>query len=240
MALDSNQQPPIPAPVVSRAVPPTTNTRGPLMPPFVPGRTTPQPVANGSGNAALPEAAPEPQSPPAAVPDAAPMPWEETAAPAAAAPLLPWEDAAPPAAAAPPLPWEDAAAPAAAPAPPMPWEEPAPPPASRLPAEEDMWPLLTEQGSAEPAWDSGEEIAGGPAEFPLDAFIIPEHAKRLPTGYEAEHDALSERIAARLDQLAQELRTSGLGQLGASPSADELTRLIAGVVAGYLGRGGDV
>jgi len=141
------------------------------------------------------------------------------------------------------------ATPASAPAPPqpvapvahepMPWEEPAPPARDAAPGDDGSWPTLLEEGSAEPAWDNGEEISGGPAEFPLDAFIIPEDSQRLPSGYEAEHDAIAERVASRLDELARQVRARGLPQLGAAPGADELSRLIAAVVAGYVGRGGD-
>lgn len=110
----------------------------------------------------------------------------------------------------------------------------------RTAAEPDAWPMAQEEGSAEPAWDNGEEIAGGPADFPLDAFIIPEDTQRLPTGYDEEHHAIAERVALRLDEIARRVRTGGLAELGAAPASDELTRLIATVVAGHLGRGGAV
>ena len=73
-------------------------------------------------------------------------------------------------------------------------------------------------------------------EFPLDAFIIPEDAKRLPTGYDLRHDE-SEHVAERLEQLARQVRTRGLAGLGSAAGSDELARVIAGAIADFVGRG---
>ncbi|HSJ08846.1 MAG TPA: hypothetical protein VK928_03010 [Longimicrobiales bacterium] len=105
------------------------------------------------------------------------------------------------------------------------------------PDEADPWPSLEEQGSAEPVWDSEDEASAAP-NFPLDAFIVPEDSERVPSGYQKDHVAQADRIAARLDMLSRHVRAGGIAQLESFTTDDELTALIADVIAGYLHRGG--
>jgi hypothetical protein len=128
----------------------------------------------------------------------------------------------------------------------------------------DRWPHLQEQGAAMPAWDDGsaDEASAARTErpaaaFPLDAFFVPEHSRRVPAGYdEAEHREMAERLAGQLEALAGALRQRGMLALagplpgaaplsgpslgaaspGGSRGTDELGRLIAAVVAGYYAR----
>ena len=74
--------------------------------------------------------------------------------------------------------------------------------------------------------------------FPLDAFIIPPDAKRLPKGLEhAEelHLEIAEALAKRLEAVAQRLRREGFAGLLHHDAAQEpIDTLLAGVLAGYL------
>lgn len=144
------------------------------------------------------------------------------------------------------LPWEEPAASD------IPWEEPAAAVAGEPAAEADFpWESI-EAGSAEPAFDADtaeteaalEAIAGGrvPAdEFPLDAFIIPEHPRHVPTGMEGQvratpitHTPVTD-LADRLEKLSHRLRVedaqSVLGRLAAG---DRLDAMLAGLLAGFL------
>jgi hypothetical protein len=97
------------------------------------------------------------------------------------------------------------------------------------------WELLEEEGSAEPAYgDEVPLIDGGREEFPLDAFIIPEHSQRLPTGYEEELAAMGERVAERLEDIARQIRARGIGSFGDTHDTDELSRILAALIAGYV------
>jgi hypothetical protein len=102
---------------------------------------------------------------------------------------------------------------------------------------------LPEQGAAMPQWsveDRDSDEAPPPpapsAEFPLDAFFVPTDSHSVPAGYGEEHGPVAERVAARLEDMAGAVRTQGLAALGGTGATDELTRLIAAVVAGYLAR----
>jgi hypothetical protein len=113
------------------------------------------------------------------------------------------------------------------------------------------WPDVREEGSAMAAWDSGDDGAATPAAdergeedqpeadaaFPIEAFFVPGDSQRIPSGYDdAEHRAIAARVAARLEEMAAQVRQYGIAALGATKDADELTRLIAGVVAGFFAR----
>jgi len=99
----------------------------------------------------------------------------------------------------------------------------------------DGWNMLEEEGSAEPAYgDEAPLVDGGREEFPLDAFIIPEHSQRLPTGYEEELAHITERIAERLEDMARQIRARGIGSLGDTQDTDELSRIMAALIAGYV------
>jgi hypothetical protein len=93
---------------------------------------------------------------------------------------------------------------------------------------------------AEP--DRADAEAGGDADapdgdFPLDAFFVPLDSQRVPTGYdEAEHREVAERVSGQLEELAKSIRTRGMTALGATPASDDLSKLIAAVVAGYYTR----
>jgi hypothetical protein len=130
------------------------------------------------------------------------------------------------------------------------------PPATSDPADDMLadaagWPNLPEQGAAVPAWgtqadqaEDGTEARNAsshaPADadsFPLDAFFVPPDAPRSPNGYDAtEHDAVSERIASRLEDLARFIRSRGVAELSGHETSDELTRLVAAVVTGFVTR----
>ncbi|MBI4409571.1 MAG: hypothetical protein HY561_07670 [Gemmatimonadetes bacterium] len=87
-----------------------------------------------------------------------------------------------------------------------------------------------------------------PQEFPLDAFIIPEGAERLPAGVAAPAasavprgeapkgaPAAARELADRLEALAQRLRREGAAALGQGmASSDRFEVLLAGLLAGYL------
>jgi hypothetical protein len=127
---------------------------------------------------------------------------------------------------------------------PMPWEVPEEVAADT--PEMVSWPHHAVQGAALPAWDDGtadgeaEEVAPSRGDqqltaFPLDAFFVPLDSSSVPNGYgEAEHRALAGRVADRLEELARALRQRGMPVLGAGGTSDELARLIAAVVAGFL------
>lgn len=152
-------------------------------------------------------------------------PADETAAPLA--PFVPAQAYAP-----------TEAAPQAERAEPMPWED----------------DFAQETGHAAPPWEDEQSLAGqpepaeadvapAPAEgraFPLDAFIIPEDAHRIPAGIEISEELqrqIVEDVAARLEQLAARLRTEGLGTLVA-PSRDHepVDVVLAAVISGYVSR----
>ncbi|HEX6309204.1 MAG TPA: hypothetical protein VFZ69_13500 [Longimicrobiales bacterium] len=91
----------------------------------------------------------------------------------------------------------------------------------------------SEEAAPEPerAADEAKDVR---TNFPLDAFIVPGGMARMPAGYETE---VAELVARRLDDLAQQLRSEGLAALGHDASdIDELSRVFAAVIAGYLAR----
>jgi hypothetical protein len=141
---------------------------------------------------------------------------------------------------------------AASPSPSMPVQAPQPDsspaepsPADDLRAEAGDWPEVPDLDAAVAAWVAEDE-AGTPetgtqpesaAEFPLDAFYVPADAERLPNrDADGDRPTMQERIADRLETMAAAVRSEGLAALGTAGSADELTRLVAAVVAGYIAR----
>jgi hypothetical protein len=124
----------------------------------------------------------------------------------------------------------------------------------------DAWPVAAPAGSAMPPWGDGVsaeppeeshaatasksghseedvpylETDGPVAGFPLDAFIVPGGAAQLPEGYSQEIRAA---VADRLEALARAIRTDGIDTLSAGRDVDELARLVAALVAGYMSRG---
>ena len=78
-------------------------------------------------------------------------------------------------------------------------------------------------------------------EFPLDAFIIPEQAQRVPTGLEGKpHSALPEHtpltnLADRLEKLSHRLRVEDTEiVVRRLAGGDKLDGMLAGLLAGYL------
>lgn len=78
-------------------------------------------------------------------------------------------------------------------------------------------------------------------EFPMDAFIIPEQAQRVPTGLEGKplpeqpaHTPVTE-LADRLEKLSHRLRVEDSDvMLKRLASGDRLDALLAGLLAGFL------
>lgn len=78
-------------------------------------------------------------------------------------------------------------------------------------------------------------------EFPMDAFIIPEQAQRVPTGLEGKplpeqpaHTPVTE-LADRLEKLSHRLRVEDADAvLKRLASGDKLDALLAGLLAGFL------
>jgi hypothetical protein len=105
------------------------------------------------------------------------------------------------------------------------------------PADEIGELLLDEVVPADP-WDREPEPDEDPAprsDFPLDAFIVPAGVPGL-SGF--ADDDLARRVAVRLDELARGLRDDGLRSLGSAGSVDELSRVLAAIVTGYVSREG--
>ena len=107
----------------------------------------------------------------------------------------------------------------------------------------------TEEGIVEPmfAADVSETEAALAAlsarnregEFPLDAFIIPEQAQRLPTGVDTappppEHTPVTD-LADRLEKLSHRLRVEeSSAVVGRLAGGDKLDAMLAGLLGGYL------
>jgi hypothetical protein len=226
-----------------------------LLPPFVPGQPPPRWRAPSrlqhprlAGPAATPDIPPpESDSAPAtSSPTDDLMPWEVAVAGAAAehagAPLdvaAPQDADAPQAEAAPQdagrtAPQAEAvAAPQDARAPVS--AEPAPA-ASWDPAQ--IWDDAPVTGIPTGAIVPPEELPVASAHTPLaDATAVSAETATPPvaTGSE-ERPPVAERVASRLESLAAEVRSSGIAALGAADDSDELSRLLAGVVTGFLAR----
>ena len=93
-------------------------------------------------------------------------------------------------------------------------------------------PRLDDEGSVIPEAVVADQV------FPMDAFIIPPHSKRLPKGLEhseAVQGEIAEELAFRLDVMAERLRTEGFpGLLVLDANHRPVDTLLAGVLAGYL------
>ena len=78
-------------------------------------------------------------------------------------------------------------------------------------------------------------------EFPLDAFIIPEHSQRVPTGVESStptepvaHTPVTD-LAERLEKLSHRLRVEESDAvLSRLATGDKLDAMLAGLLGGYL------
>jgi len=110
--------------------------------------------------------------------------------------------------------------------------------------------VFADEGVVEPVFEEDvhateemlAESARGNAEFPMDAFIIPEGAERLPTGV-AENGGAPEtgvrgpagEIAARFETISKLLREEDVNELlRRLARGDKLDALLAGLLAGYL------
>ena len=93
-------------------------------------------------------------------------------------------------------------------------------------------PQLNDEGAVMPEPERADQS------FPLDAFIIPPDAKRLPKGLEHAEEVqleVAEELARRLEAIAQRLRREGFtGLLHPDTNQEPVDTLIAGVLAGYL------
>ena len=113
------------------------------------------------------------------------------------------------------------------------------------------WESPLDEGTVEPVFEADvseaeaalaelSQNARSDAEFPLDAFIIPEQSQRVPTGLEgktathAEHTPITD-LADRLEKLSHRLRVEESETLLSRLAAgDKLDALLAGLLAGYL------
>ena len=98
---------------------------------------------------------------------------------------------------------------------------------------DDIGELLLEEEVPTDPWDIEPEPdePGSRSDFPLDAFIVPAGVHHLPAGYDA---AVAQKVAHRLDEMARRLRDGGLATLGSTDSVDELSRVLAAIVTGYV------
>jgi hypothetical protein len=97
--------------------------------------------------------------------------------------------------------------------------------------------VLDEVAPVDP-WDveaEPDEVDDVRSDFPLDAFIVPAGVQNVG-GY--DDDDVARQVAHRLDELARQLRAGGLRALGSTDSVDELSRVLAAIVTGYLARHG--
>ena len=116
--------------------------------------------------------------------------------------------------------------------------------------EEDImpWEPMDDEGVVESVFeaDTDDVLAqlskqAQKEEFPMDAFIIPEQAQRVPTGLEGkprtadpEHTPLS-TLADRLEKLSHRLRVEDTQVVVRRlAGGDKLDALLAGLLAGYL------
>jgi hypothetical protein len=212
----------------------------PLLPPFLPGRPPPRwraPTRRLHPRPAVPAATPvttppdSDSTPTTSSPPDDLMPWETAAAeatveePATGA----LQDADEQQAAA----TQDATEPQAADAPVS--AEPAPV-ESWDPAQ--LWDDAPVTGLPTRSIVPAEELPVAYGHAPLaDAATVSAETAPPPVAPEsAVRPPVAERVATRLESLAAEVRTSGIAALGAADDSDELSRLLAGVITGFLAR----
>lgn len=110
---------------------------------------------------------------------------------------------------------------------------------------------LDETGEVEPVFEADVSeteaalaalsLASRGEEFPLDAFIIPEHAQRIPNGFEGKplpeerrHTPVTD-LAERLEKLSHRLRVEEADAVVTRlAGGDKLDTLLAGLLAGYI------
>lgn len=126
-------------------------------------------------------------------------------------------------------------------------------PAAEAVVEETLWEPDDEDetGEVEPVFEADVSEteaalaefsrAARSEEFPLDAFIIPEHAQRIPNGFEGKklpeppaHTPVTD-LADRLEKLSHRLRVEDANAVVARlAGGDRLDALLAGLLAGYI------
>jgi hypothetical protein len=207
-----------------------------LLPPFLPGQrsqrwSAPAPSRPSQLAAAAPGAPATPRRLDDEVPTATPpldprMPWETATSDAAAGGASPDTSPTPEAEQTTDSP------------------EPATTPQTAQPAAAELWdPSLlwddapvsnVSTGVAVPA----EEPRVAAADSPVpDSAPVSDEPAEAQAGYGLlERRLVTERVATRLETLAAEVRISGLAALGAADDSDELSRLLAGVITGFLAR----
>jgi hypothetical protein len=122
--------------------------------------------------------------------------------------------------------------------------------------EEMPWDSISDEGVVEPVFQADTDAvlealteqadAAKREEFPLDAFIVPEEAHRVPNGMEGkpvtaapETTPLSS-LAERLEKLSHKLRIEDTDEvIRRLASGDRLDALLGGLVAGYLAGSSD-
>ena len=137
-------------------------------------------------------------------------------------------------------------------APPFTGTRAAQPVASQAPQSEEMpWEAEAEEGVVEPMFeeDVSETTAQlaalsqtPPEEFPMDAFIIPEDSRSMPSGMGAktpsvpapEHSPIND-LADTLEKLSHRLRVADANTVVKElAGGDKFESMLAGLVAGYL------
>ena len=127
------------------------------------------------------------------------------------------------------------------------------PTASYAEPEDIEWQDVADEGVVEPAFaaDVHETEAAFAAlaqahtkpdeEFPLDAFIIPEHTRSLPTGMDADsmpadrvHTPVTE-LADKLEKLSHRLRVEDAqAVINRLAAGDNIDMMLAGLLAGFV------
>jgi hypothetical protein len=103
---------------------------------------------------------------------------------------------------------------------------------------DEIGELLLDEVVAVDPWDvevEPDDIDDARSDFPLDAFIVPAGVQNVG-GY--SDDDVARQVAHRLDELARQLRDGGLPALGRTDTVDELSRVLAAIVTGYVARHG--
>jgi hypothetical protein len=103
---------------------------------------------------------------------------------------------------------------------------------------DEIGELLLDEVVAVDPWDvevEPDDIDDARSDFPLDAFIVPAGVQNVG-GY--SDDDVARQVAHRLDELARQLRDGGLTALGKTDTVDELSRVLAAIVTGYVARHG--
>jgi hypothetical protein len=117
---------------------------------------------------------------------------------------------------------------------------------------ESTWEELQEEGTVRPAFEADSDAAleaftfeatelARKDDFPLEAFIVPEQAQRIPSGMEGKpipaqpESTPVTSLADRLEKLSHRLRVEDTEIIiRRLASGDRLDTMLAGLLAGYL------